>query len=386
MPPKKKKDIGSVYAKLAGLSKRARLMSEVEDFRVVPTPLRGFNRATRVGGAPLSCVWVVHGPSGGGKTALLCAVIRGFQAVGGICVFVDAELAASTRGWFRALGVDLRRCLYIGRTDPDAKDRPKPLSFEEIVEEIDTQVSGFKEAKRAGEIAPGTPLLLIVDSLSKMVPASLLKAIDADEGGDGIKKGIGRLQAAMNTAWLLGLGPRVGDDDIVFAAIAHEYEAAGNGAFAQEVKVRGGNAMIYDAMVQVRVTFAGQVKDLAAEGAPAVGKRHRLKILKNKHGPAFGEGYFYTSTGDGIAPLGFDRPRELVHEAMERGLVPRPKEIKLTKGSDFVFEGRRYTIGDLYDEGAEPVLLELEARLDAGVFETPLTAPERPTRRVKGEE
>lgn len=354
----------NVYQELVKRSKRGRIMEDVEAYKVVPTIFRGFNRATRVGGAPLSCVWLVHGPSMGGKTAFTCGLIRSFQAVGAIVAFFDAELAASTRGWFRALGIDTRRCMYYGRSDQDSKTRPEPLTYEDIVEEVDRLIGNFQDMKKEGAIRVGTPLLIIVDSLSKMVPKSMLKAIEKEEGGDQMRKGIGRLQAAMNTAWMLGLGPRVGDDDIVFAAIAHEYEVANNGGLYAEMKVRGGNALVYDSMMQVRITFGGLVRDLAAEGSPAVGKRHRVKILKNKHGPAFGESVFYTASGDGMSPIGFDRPRELVHDAMIRGLIARPKDITLTAGSTFEFQGNKYRVKDLYNDSSEPMLLELEAALD----------------------
>jgi RecA/RadA recombinase len=365
---KKEEDPSSIYIELASRSKRARLMEEVETFKTVPTILRGFNRATRVGGAPLSCIWLVHGPSGGGKTVFTCALIRSFQNIGGICAFVDAELSASTSTWFRQLGVDTRRCLYIGRTDPNSNEKKIPLTFEEIVEEVDGVLDGYQEKKREGKIRPGTPLLVVVDSLSKMVPKSTLKKLEK-EGGDAVHSGVGRLQAAMNTSWLIALGPRIGDDDIIFAAIAHEYEGAVNGGWTPEVKVRGGNALVYDSMVQSRVTFAGQVKDHSEEGAPVVGRRHRVKILKNKHGPAFGEAYFYTATGDGISPIGFDRPRELVHEAMHRGLIDAPKEIRLTVGSSFEWQGEKYRMKDLYTEDGAEILSRLESELDAGAME-----------------
>ena len=55
-PKRKPPDVAEFYKVLAQKSERARLASEVEGFRSVPTIFPGFNRATTVGGAPLSCV------------------------------------------------------------------------------------------------------------------------------------------------------------------------------------------------------------------------------------------------------------------------------------------------------------------------------------------
>lgn len=366
------KDIADLYIDLADRTERGRRMSEVEAFRSVPTILRSFNRATTVGGAPLSCVWLIHGPSMGGKTAFVCALIRSFQRIGGLTAFIDAELAADTGKWFRQLGVDGTQCHYIGRTGSKGK-KSKPLTYEEIVEEVSGLIDWYQAGKAEGTIPAGTPFLITVDSLSKMVPKKTLEKL-SKEGGSAVGSGVGRLQAALNAAWLISLGPRVGDDDIIFAAIAHEYEEAGGkkgGGWAPAYKVRGGNAPIFDSMMQLRVTFAGQVKDLSADGSPMVGKRHRVRVLKNKHGPAFAEATFYTSNGAGVCSMGFDRPREILHEAITRGVIEGAKDIKLTLGTPVVIGGQKFQVKQFYtgNEKAEEALATLEAELDAQIFE-----------------
>lgn len=354
----------SAYSTLAGNSGRARQMSEVDAFRAVPTELSSFNRATTVGGAPLSCIWLIHGPSMSGKSVLALALIRAFQRAKGLAAYVDAELAADTKRWFPALGVDTKQCLYVGRTDED--EDPPPLTYEEVVKEVDGILSRYAAGKREQKIPKRTPLIVVVDSISKMVPASLLANLQKD-GGKALRGGVGRLQALMNTAWLAEVGTKVGDDDILFAVIAHEMEKESTG-WSPDWKVRGGGALIYDSMMQVRVTYAGQVKDLAADGAPTVGKRHRIRVLKNKHGPAFQEATFYTSTGEGTCPMGLDRTREVVHEGLLRGTIEGPdvaSKATLTLGSKIVWKGKRMTLKQLFAEGevVEAIAQELDAQL-----------------------
>lgn len=355
-------------------------MSEVEAFRAVPTVFPAFNRASQVGGAPLSCVYLVHGPPGHGKTAWLCGLIQSFQLIGGLTSLVDAELAADTHRWFRTLGVDARKCLYIGRTGDAAKEKPKPLTYEETVDEVQGQLERFRAGKKEGVIAPGTPFLLAVDSISKLIPSSVLKGLDGDDGGAALSKGVGRLQAMLNTAWLAALGPTVGDDDIVFLVIAHEMEGGGGNRSWDDFKVRGGNGVVYDSMVQLRVTYAGKVTDLAADGSPMTGKKHRVKFLRNKHGRAYEEAVFFTSTGVGVAPMGFDRPREVVHEALLRELIKGPAlkngTTTLTLGTRLERGSETFTLAQLYEPDRAVIVDELGAELDGTLLEA--EAPDDP--------
>jgi recombination protein RecA len=375
----KRMEMAEVIGWLAEGSRRARRMSEVESFRSVPTIFTSLNRALQVGGAPLSCVWLVHGPSSGGKTALVLGVARSVHAAGGICAFIDAELSADTKRWFRLLGINTRECLYVGRTGKD--EEKVPLTYEEVVEETDRLFARFQEGKKTGIITPGTPLFVIVDSVSKMVPGNLLKKLNK-EGAEALGGGVGRLQALLNTAWLASLGTVVGDDDIVVALIAHEYEEAGGKGSWTAFKVRGGNALVYDSMVQLRVTFAGLVKDLSKDDAPPVGKRHKIQVLKNKHGPAFDSAAFYTASGAGICPMGFDAVREILHEGIVRGLVEGPKvekgSVTMTSGTRFELDGRSWKLSDFYASSsveALSVIQELESRLNSECVDSHVEAP-----------
>ena len=303
------------------------------------------------------------------NTAFMVGLIQSVQRVGGITAFIDAELSAETKRWFRAMGVDGDRCLYYGRTGRGEKK--DPISYEEIVEETDGLLERYQAGKVSGDIKPGTPLLVVVDSISKMSPASLMKNIRGKDGGDALRAGVGRQQAQMNAAWLIALGPRIGDDDIIFAIIAHETasQASAGGAWTPDYKVRGGEALIFEAMMQVRVNFAGLVNDLAKtkddERVPMVGKRHRFQIMKNKHGPALQTGVLYTATGGGLCPAGFDTTRELIHEAIGQQVVVGPDPKNLTIGSRFEFGGHKFTLKDCYVDQAKTasILHEIDLAL-----------------------
>lgn len=349
-----------IYAALAGASERVRLMNRVVRFKSVSTRFISFNRASGIGGMPLSCIGIFHGPSTSGKTVLAVECMRSVLDAGGYALFVDAELAAETSTWFTALGVDTSRCLYLGRvTSEELVDhKVKPLTYEEIQREVNGFIERFTELRRQKVIPPGTPAIIVVDSMSKLVPESFLKDFeDAKDGGDSLRKGVGRTQALMNAAWLLGLGPRIGDDDLSFIGIAHEYDdASGNAMPWSDPKVKGGNAMIFDSMLVARVTFAGKVTDLSADDAPQTGKVHRVIVRKNKHASGSEFAYFFTSNGRGIAPLGADVWREAVLEGLSCGLLEGPtmdktkkgKIPKLTIGTQLSWQKKKFKLGDLY--------------------------------------
>jgi hypothetical protein len=147
-------------------------------------------------------------------------------------------------------------------------------------------------------------------------------------------------------------------------------EGQGSSAWTPDYKVRGGNALVYDSMMQVRIQFAGQVRDYSAEGSPVVGKRHRVKILKNKHGKPFGQTVFYSATGEGLCPIGFDTVREVLHEAVDRGIVAGPNDPgKMTAGTKFEWEGEAFDLKSCYvtEEGADRIV-RLVAALNAELF------------------
>lgn len=352
-----------VFTELIGDSKRAVAMSDVDGFQAIRTGITSFNRATTVGGAPLSCVYLVHGPSQSGKTTFLLSMIESFIRAGGLAAFVDAEMAADTKRWFRQLGVDPSKVLYIGRTNVETRSADLGyLSYEEIVEEVDEFIERYRKAKREGRIGPRTPLLIIIDSISRMVPKSLLKSLEKD-GGDALRSGIGRIQAQMNAAWLAELGVKVGDEPILLGVIAHEMEAQGASKYEPDYKVKGGTSIVFDAMMRIRLVHAGRIYDSAGDDAEVVGKRHRITIMKNKHGPDYQTATFYTSNGAGIAPVGFDRTREVVHEAIERKLIEGPDAKKgLTLGARLSRGAKKFTLKQLY---ADPdYLAELAEELD----------------------
>ena len=95
-----------------------------------------------------------------------------------------------------------------------------------------------------------------------------------------------------------------------------------------------GDAVRFDASLELRVEAAAQVK---VDGK-VVGKTHRIRVTKSKLGPdhrATNAPLFFTSNGnDPDTPLGLDLPRELIAEALELGVIRKPKGARIEASWD----------------------------------------------------
>jgi RecA/RadA recombinase len=339
--------------------------------RVVPTILPGLNRAIVCGGEgqppgyPLGTTGIIHGPAAGGKTALVLALAISFQRAGGYAGFVDAENTLHVPWAYNEPGGDPHRFLYLGRYPWEERDKEArkkeilPLYFEDAILEVDRWISGHVAGVKAGK-KPG-PFLIAVDSLRKLTPKAFTKKLMKAKG-DVRSTALGREQAAFNTGWCAELGPKICDHDIAVIFIQHEGEGEIDKWGRATVKLRGGAGITYDASMRFRMEFATATYDKAKDKDAqtpnvSVGKKHRGVVEKNKIGPQhFGIAStfeYFVSSGDGRCPVGWDRPRELLNEALRRGVVKGAEKwgykTALTLGSRFGLGNKRYTLKQLYE-------------------------------------
>jgi len=302
-----------------------------ETTSIVPTILPGLNRAIvcgmpgQPGGWPLGTTSILTGPEGGGKTALAVALAISFQRAGGVCCYLDAE-GTLHHPFTRSLGLSPEGWVYFGKR---RKVEAPPLYYEDAILEVDSWISRYVTSARAGEKMG--PLVIVVDSLAKLVPRGFAKKL-ASGGGDVRKGTLGMVQAGYNAGWCADLGPKIADHDIAVVFIQHEAEGEKDAFGRATSRLKGGRGIRYDASAIVEVSFAGRIFDESKAGdgegfdsRTVVGKKHRMRFRKTKIGPlAFGNdssAEFFISTGKGLAPIGWDRPREILNEALRRGLV-----------------------------------------------------------------
>lgn len=277
-----------------------------EELIFVPTKLMSFNRASVLGGWPMGTIGEAHGPNGAGKTIFGIQLLKTFIDLGHIGVFCDAERAAADKKWIgEALGLDLSKCMYF-----------VPDNLEDASERINKIINNFKEAKKAGKVDQNLLMFILVDSATKLVPEELIKG--------GLRKNTVGLQARLFSLWLKTLTTLVGPKEdeqpcVSILFINQERKNIGAKPWEPQYYSTCGEALQYDATVRVRISFAGRVK----EGDKKVGKKHKIVVEKNKVGFPDSVGYFYTSNGQGIVPLGMDYYRETIDEALLAGILQK---------------------------------------------------------------
>lgn len=270
------------------------------DTIIVPTIHPGLNRALHVAGVPASCMCVLHGPSRGGKTALLLALIRSFQVNGHLAAMVDAEFSLE-KLFASQLGVDIKQLIY--RT---------PETFEETTAVVEGLIKNFKKGRAAGTIDPNRCLFIGVDSINKLVPKDEMEKLRVE--GKQFP-----LRALLTTMWFDKLTPTIGNLPILFAVIAHEKVKMNAGGFGPKYQVKGGATLIYDSTMAFRVTMVKTLKATKGKKTFPIGKVHKVVIEKSKVGISHEVFNFVMSNGKGIVPIGFDFSREVLEEIKLRG-------------------------------------------------------------------
>lgn len=307
---------------ISGESKDVPLMStNLQPIRYLPTIFSSFNRASVIGGAPIRCTYVVHGKAGGGKTAFAVGLVNSFTRLGHFAGYIDAEHAVDKK-WFLQLGADPEAILF-----------EQPDTFEETIALVDKWTLNFKKGKAEGHIPQDKAFIIVVDTIHKLVPkrelAQLLASGPSDTKNEkkiteNIDKGWGRLRANLISVWIDKMTPIVGKNDIAFVMLAHEHELQTQGGNWNdpEYKVKGGQALLFEAMVRVRVTPGSPVMYQTKNGGKIeVGHTSNFTVEKNKVGYPHEAGVFFTSNGKGPAPIGFDLAREAFTEGVRRGVI-----------------------------------------------------------------
>jgi len=288
------------------------LLSDKVEQDVVQTIFTGFNRASRVAGAPLGCMVLVHGPSRGGKTAFAGGLVLSFQRSGHLAYYVDSETTLSKK-WYEQCEIATHLLPY---------DRPD--SYEEAANKIDKVITNFKNGREKGTIDESQGLLIVIDSITKLTPKKELEKAASGEVGKTFP-----LRALFNSIWLDKLTPVVAKLPILFLMIAHEkrvMETDPKMAKFKRFKPKGGDALIYDTSMIVHVDTAKKLNVTRTKGGKKIttmiGQQHRAKVTKNKLGIVSEEFYFVMSNGKGSTPIGFDLAKDVMHEVRVRdGIV-----------------------------------------------------------------
>jgi len=279
----------------------------LKHIEVIPTGSLAMDLALGVGGIPRGRVVEIFGPESSGKTTLMLHVIANAQRTGGLAAFIDAEHALDP-AYAKRLGVNLDDLLV-----------SQPDSGEEALTICET-------------LARSNALdVIVIDSVAALVPKAEL------EGEMGMAT-MG-MQARLMSQALRKLTAVLAKAKTTCVFTNQMREKVGV-MFGNPETTPGGKALKFYASVRIDIRRKETLKDAAGN---AVGNHVKVKIVKNKVAPPFGEAEF-----DIVYNHGINKEGSILDVGLETGVVDK-------KGAWLQFDGELIGQGK---EAAQKALAE----------------------------
>jgi len=275
---------------------------EIQPIESISTGVIGVDLALGVGGIPKGRITEIFGPESSGKTTLTLQTIASAQAKGDICAFIDAEHALDPT-YAANLGVDIPSLIFA-----------QPSSGEEALDMVESLAMS------------GAVDLIVVDSVANLTPKAELDA-DMEQQSMG-------LQARMMAKALRKFTGIVSKNHVALIFINQIREKIGGMSFGSNETTTGGRALKFYCSVRIDIRAIGQLK----QGEEMIGKKTRVKIIKNKVAPPFKQAEFEIMFGKGV-----QRAREILDYAVKYDIVDK-SGAWYSYGADKVGQGKEKSV------------------------------------------
>jgi len=221
-----------------------------EKVDAIPSGSLALDLALGVGGYPRGRVIEIYGPEASGKTTLALHAVAAVQKQGGTAAFIDAEHALDA-AWARICGVNTDELLI-----------SQPDNGEQALEIVDTLV-------RSGAVD-----LVVIDSVAALVPKA---EIEGEMGESHMG-----LQARLMSQALRKLTGSISKTKTTVVFINQLREKIGV-MFGNPETTSGGKALKFYASIRLDVRPIEPIKN----GTDVIGRRVKVKVVKNKVAPPF---------------------------------------------------------------------------------------------------
>ncbi|HEY3126886.1 MAG TPA: recombinase RecA [Candidatus Limnocylindria bacterium] len=216
----------------------------------IPSGSIALDLALGVGGYPRGRVVEIYGPEASGKTTLTLHAVAAVQRAGGTAAFIDAEHALDSQ-WARTCGVNIDELLI-----------SQPDNGEQALEITDTLV-------RSGAVD-----LVVIDSVAALVPRAEIEG-EMGEAHMG-------MQARLMSQALRKLTGSISKTKTTVMFINQLREKVGI-VFGNPETTSGGKALKFYASIRLDIRPIEPIKN----GTEIIGRRVRVKVVKNKVSPPF---------------------------------------------------------------------------------------------------
>ncbi len=221
-----------------------------ETVDAIPSGSIALDLALGIGGYPRGRVVEIYGPEASGKTTLTLHAVAAVQKAGGTAAFIDAEHALDSQ-WAKICGVNVDELLI-----------SQPDNGEQALEITDTLV-------RSGAVD-----LVVVDSVAALVPRAEIEG----EMGDAHMG----LQARLMSQALRKLTGSISKTKTTVIFINQLREKVGV-VFGNPEVTSGGKALKFYASIRLDIRPIEPIKN----GTDIIGRRVKVKVVKNKVSPPF---------------------------------------------------------------------------------------------------